>query len=250
MEINGERVIGASQQTVWDAINDPEILKLCIPGGESVERTGDNEMKAVVLAKIGPVRARFSGKMTMTDVVAPNACTLVFEGTGGPAGFAKGQATVTLTAQGPSQTLLVFSAAATVGGKLGQIGARLIESAARTISDEFFTNMMEQLAPGTDAAPHTAEATDAATPTGLGAPSSSSKPSGSSGATAPTPATPYTPTNDAAPHTATATGSTASGRKPVPAIVPVSRPGVVMVDTRWFWAIGCLIVGYIAGHYF
>lgn len=147
MDINGERVIAASQQTVWEAINDPQMLKLCIPGCESVERVDDAQMKAVVLAKIGPIRARFSGKVTMADIVAPDSCTLNFEGTGGPAGFAKGQARVVLTSQGARETLLVFSASASVGGKLGQIGARLIESAARAISDEFFNHLMAQLSP-------------------------------------------------------------------------------------------------------
>ena len=149
MEINGERVIAATQQTVWAAINDPEMLKLCIPGCESVERVDDVQMKAVVLAKIGPIRARFSGKVSMADVVAPTSCTLNFEGTGGPAGFAKGQARVMLSTTAGNETLLVFTASASVGGKLGQIGARLIESAAREISDEFFNQLMAQLSPKT-----------------------------------------------------------------------------------------------------
>jgi carbon monoxide dehydrogenase subunit G len=225
MEINGERVIGASQKTVWDAINDPEILKLCIPGGESVERVGENEMKAVVMAKIGPVRARFSGRMTMTDVVAPDSCRIVFEGTGGPAGFAKGQATVTLAAQGPEQTLLTFSAAATVGGKLGQIGARLIESAARTISDEFFTNMMKQLSPQSEGAGETAS--QAARATASGSAASTSAPA------------PGAATRSAPPSTAIAVAPPGG-----------ARPGYVMVDTRWFIAVGCLVLGFLAGRLF
>jgi carbon monoxide dehydrogenase subunit G len=228
MEINGERVIGASQQTVWDAINDPEILKLCIPGGESVERVGDNEMKAVVMAKIGPVRARFSGKMTMMDVVAPNSCKIVFEGTGGPAGFAKGQATVALTAQGPNETLLTFSAAATVGGKLGQIGARLIESAARTISDEFFTNMMKQLSPQSAGSNETASQTARA--------------ASESAATAS--ATSASPTATAARPAAASTSATPTKSRPAP------QPGYIMVDTRWFIAVGCLVLGFLAGRLF
>jgi carbon monoxide dehydrogenase subunit G len=228
MEINGERVIGASQQTVWNAINDPEILKLCIPGGESVERVGDNEMKAVVMAKIGPVRARFSGKMTMMDVVAPNSCKIVFEGTGGPAGFAKGQATVALTAQGPNETLLTFSAAATVGGKLGQIGARLIESAARTISDEFFTNMMKQLSPQSEGSNETASQTARA-----------ASASAASAAQASAPAAAARPAAASVSSSATQTKSR-----------PASQPGYIMVDTRWFIAIGCLVLGFLAGRVF
>jgi carbon monoxide dehydrogenase subunit G len=212
MEINGERLIGASQKTVWDAINDPEMLKLCIPGGESVERVADNEMKAVVMAKIGPVRARFSGKMTMMDVAAPNSCKLVFEGTGGPAGFAKGQARVSLTAQGPNETLLVFSCAATVGGKLGQIGARLIESAARTISDEFFSNMKKQLSPATD---------ESESPVKTLIPAAAAAAADDAAATAP--------------------------RRKMATVKPVAAPGYVMVDTRWFIAVGCLLLGFLAG---
>jgi carbon monoxide dehydrogenase subunit G len=233
MEINGERVIGASLQTVWDAINDPEILKLCIPGGESVERVGENEMKAVVMAKIGPVRARFSGKMTMVDVVAPDSCKIVFEGTGGPAGFAKGQASVVLKAQGPNETLLTFSAAATIGGKLGQIGARLIESAARTISDEFFTNMMKQLSPQSDAPESAAEAARAsASASGAPVADSAVRPETTTAAT------------NATTNTATTAPVQPSKSRPSP------LPGYVMVDTRWFIAIGCLVIGFLAGRLF
>ncbi|MDB5776264.1 MAG: carbon monoxide dehydrogenase subunit [Herbaspirillum sp.] len=216
MEINGERIIAASRQTVWDAINDPEILKLCIPGGESVERVSDSQMKAVVRAKIGPVRARFTGAMTMADVVAPESCTLLFEGTGGPAGFAKGQATVALSSQGPDETLLRFSAAATVGGKLGQIGARLIESAARAISDEFFTNLMDRLSPKSPAS----EVTSA-----------------------------QAVSSDAPPAAAVAAQATAAAAPPVApvAAAPALPPGYILVDTRWLWGIAGLAIGFLLG---
>jgi carbon monoxide dehydrogenase subunit G len=232
MEINGERVIGASQKTVWDAINDPEILKLCIPGGESVERVGENEMKAVVMAKIGPVRARFSGKMTMVDVVAPDSCKIVFEGTGGPAGFAKGQASVVLKAQGPNETLLTFSAAATIGGKLGQIGARLIESAARTISDEFFTNMMKQLSPQSEGSGETASQAARASASNPGAAKVASAASAAGAPAAAKPAVAATTTQ--------VQGNT----------LPASQPGYMLVNTRWYFAtiaIGCLVIGFLAG---
>ncbi len=123
------------------------MLKLCIPGCESVERIDASQMKLVMMAKIGPVRARFSGRVTMTDVVLPTSYVLHFEGTGGPAGFAKGQSHVSLSAHSTTETLLVFGASAAVGGKLGQIGARLIETASRAISDEFFTRLAAQLSP-------------------------------------------------------------------------------------------------------
>ncbi|RXZ38241.1 carbon monoxide dehydrogenase [Oxalobacteraceae bacterium CAVE-383] len=235
MEINGERVIGASRKTVWDAINDPEILKLCIPGGESVERVGDNEMKAVVLAKIGPVRARFSGKMTMLDVVAPDSCRIVFEGTGGPAGFAKGEAGVVLKSQGPNETLLTFSAAATVGGKLGQIGARLIESAARTISDEFFTNMMKQLSPQSEGGDETPS---------QAARASASNASATVTATAPAPA-------PAANNAARPAAASVPQADPRPR--PQAQPGYIMVDARWLVsgvAAACLAIGFLAGRLF
>jgi len=164
MEIKGERIIAATQQTVWNAINDPAILKLCIPGCESIERVDESQLKAVVMAKIGPVKARFTGKVTMADVVAPDSCTLHFEGVGGPAGFAKGQATVALTALSANETQLVYNASAAVGGKLGQIGARLIESAARAISDEFFNHLAKQLSP-IQQAPASAIATSGASAT-------------------------------------------------------------------------------------
>jgi carbon monoxide dehydrogenase subunit G len=249
MEINGERIIGASRQTVWDAINDPEILKQCIPGGESVDRTSDSEMKAVVMAKIGPVRARFSGKMTMTDVVAPTSCTIIFEGTGGPAGFAKGQASVTLTAQGPTETLLVFTAAATVGGKLGQIGARLIESAARTISDEFFTKLMTRLSPDSEQESASQVARSGATqdaPTPATPYASSSAPTAPAGAQA---AAATTTSSSASPaRTWSGAGGNASGSQQRGR--PVPQPGYILVDTRWFIAIGCLILGFAAGRLF
>ena len=170
MEIKGERIIAATQQTVWNAINDPEILKRCIPGCESIERVDESQMKAVVMAKIGPVKARFTGKVTMADVVAPDSCTLHFEGVGGPAGFAKGQATVALTSLSANETQLVYNASAAVGGKLGQIGARLIESAARAISDEFFNHLSKQLSPPEPVAVSSAGASDYVSTPGVAAP--------------------------------------------------------------------------------
>ena len=138
MELQGERSIPASVETTWAALNDPEVLKGCIAGCESLERTGDDTMTAVVALKVGPVSARFKGKLAMTNIVAPTGYTINFDGQGGVAGFGKGSADVALTAQGAAQTLLTYSARATVGGKMAQIGSRLIDATAAKITEDFF----------------------------------------------------------------------------------------------------------------
>ena len=138
MELQGERLIPASVDTTWAALNDTEVLKACIAGCESLERTGDNTMTAVVALKVGPVSARFKGNLAMTNVDAPNGYTINFDGQGGVAGFGKGSADVALTEQGPQQTLLKYTARATVGGKMAQIGSRLIDATAGKITEDFF----------------------------------------------------------------------------------------------------------------
>lgn len=138
MELQGERLIPASVDKTWASLNDPEVLKACIAGCESIERTGDDTMTAVVALKVGPVSARFKGKLAMTNVVAPTAYTINFDGQGGVAGFGKGSADVALSAQGPQQTLLKYTARATVGGKMAQIGSRLIDATAAKITEDFF----------------------------------------------------------------------------------------------------------------
>lgn len=137
MELNGEQIVRAPRQQVWNALNDPTILSRCIPGCEEVTQVSESETHTRVAIKIGPVRARFSGKIFMTDVVVNSGCTLTFEGTGGAAGFAKGLSRVTLTDEGVA-TRLAYSVEASVGGKLGQIGGRLIDSSAKKMADEFF----------------------------------------------------------------------------------------------------------------
>ena len=137
MELQGERLIPASVDTTWAALNDPEVLKACISGCESVERTGDDAFAAVVALKVGPVSARFKGNLQMTNIQAPNGYTINFDGQGGVAGFGKGSADVALSAQG-EQTLLKYNARATVGGKMAQIGSRLIDATAGKITEDFF----------------------------------------------------------------------------------------------------------------
>jgi carbon monoxide dehydrogenase subunit G len=138
MELQGERLIPASVDATWAALNDPDVLKACIAGCESLERTGPDSMTAVVAMKVGPVSARFKGNIAMTNVQAPNGYTINFDGQGGVAGFGKGSADVALTAQ-DAQTLLKYTARATVGGKMAQIGSRLIDATAAKLTEDFFS---------------------------------------------------------------------------------------------------------------
>ena len=147
MEMNGVRTVPAPVNRVWDALNDTEILKGCIPGCESLEAEGENAYKMVMAAKVGPVSARFTGKMRLTDVVVPNSYTLHFEGSGGVAGFVSGLANVSLAPDGANATTLTYAAKAQVGGKLAQVGSRLIEGAAQKITDESFTKFVELVRP-------------------------------------------------------------------------------------------------------
>ena len=154
MELQGERVIPASVDKTWAALNDPETLKACIAGCESLERTGDDSFSAVVAMKVGPVSARFKGNLQMTNIQPPNGYTINFDGQGGVAGFGKGSADVALTPDG-ANTLLKYNARATVGGKMAQVGARLIDAAAGKITDDFFKAFEAQLQPA--AAPASAD---------------------------------------------------------------------------------------------
>jgi len=138
MELTGERLIAAPLATTWAALNDPQILKDCIAGCESLERTGDDAFAAVVAMKIGPVSARFKGNLKMTNVNPPSGYTIHFDGQGGVAGFGRGSADVSLSAQGDAATKLAYQARATVGGKMAQIGSRLIDATAAKITDDFF----------------------------------------------------------------------------------------------------------------
>lgn len=137
MEMTGEYRIPAPRERVWAALNDPETLKACIPGCESLESGAENEFKATVRAKVGPVSARFSGKVTLSEFDPPKSYRISGEGTGGAAGFAKGGAVVTLEEDGTG-TILRYTADAQVGGKLAQIGSRLIDGTAKKLADEFF----------------------------------------------------------------------------------------------------------------
>lgn len=143
MEMTGEQLIPLPQDATWRALNDTEILKACIPGCESIEKQSDNEYLLTMTARVGPVSAKFKGKMTLSDIDPPHAYTLLFEGQGGVAGFAKGEANVQLAAEGDG-TKLGYAVKAMVGGKLAQVGARLIDGVAKKIAEQFFTAFNKQ----------------------------------------------------------------------------------------------------------
>jgi len=137
MELNGQQRIAAPRQKVWDALNDARVLKACIPGCESLTQDGDNAFDATVQAKVGPVRARFSGRVELSDIRPPESYRISGEGKGGVAGFAKGGADVTLIEDGDG-TILDYAVKADVGGKLAQIGSRLVQSTANKYAADFF----------------------------------------------------------------------------------------------------------------
>jgi uncharacterized protein len=149
MDMTGERRIPAPRQTVWDALNDPAVLKASIPGCESLERLSDSAMKSTVAVKIGPISARFNGTVTLADIDPPNSYTISGEGQGGVAGFAKGGAKVHLEDDGPG-TRLNYEVHALVGGKIAQLGARLIDASAKQISDQFFDRFSATVAGPTE----------------------------------------------------------------------------------------------------
>ncbi len=138
MDLTGEYRIAASRERVWEALNDPEILKASIPGCNALEAVGDDSFTATVTAKVGPVKAKFQGQVTLSDMDPPNGYTIQGEGKGGAAGFAKGGAKITLVEDGDG-TLLQYEVNANVGGKLAQIGSRLIDGTAKKLAGEFFT---------------------------------------------------------------------------------------------------------------
>ena len=146
MNLQGERLIAAAPEATWAALNDPETLKACIAGCETLERVADDEYLATMAMRIGPVNARFKGRLKLENIVPPSSYTIAFDGQGGVAGFGKGSADVRLTPEGAG-TRLAYAARAQVGGKLAQIGSRLIEGAATKITDDFFDAFEARLAP-------------------------------------------------------------------------------------------------------
>jgi len=166
MDMTGEQRIPAPKQVVWDALNDVEALKASIPGCKEVEKKSDTEFSALVQIAVGPVKATFKGEVTLSNIDAPNGYTLAGQGTGGGAGFGKGSAEVTLTEEN-GETIVSYNAHASVGGKLAQIGQRLIDSTAKKLTKQFFENfaayITAQQGPAEDLKEEAAPAAAAAT---------------------------------------------------------------------------------------
>lgn len=151
MDMTGDYVIAAPREAVWAALNDPEVLKACIPGCEELQMTSPTTMEAKVTQKIGPVKAKFAGAVELINITAPVGYTIRGEGKGGVAGFAKGSADVKLT-EDEGGTRLAYEAHAEVGGKLAQLGSRLIDSTAKKLADKFFENFRDHLGQAAPAA--------------------------------------------------------------------------------------------------
>lgn len=146
MEMQSSRTLAVSQQQAWEALNDPGVLKLCIPGCDRVEATGENQYALGMAVKVGPVAARFNGKIQLEEVLPPNSYTLVFEGQGGAAGFGKGHAKVNLApATEGAGCELSYTAHAQVGGKIAQVGQRLVDGVAKSMAEDFFRRFDEEM---------------------------------------------------------------------------------------------------------
>jgi len=232
MELTGDILIAAPRERVWAGLNDPEVLVRCIPGCEAMEATSPTERTARVAVKVGPVRARFVGHIRMADVRENEGCTLNFEGSGGAAGMAKGHSNVSLTDEAGG-TRLSYTTQASVGGKLGQVGGRMIDAAAKQMADQFFTAFnsivaapAEAAAPQSQAAatPTTADAVSDA-PAAAAAPAHAAAAAPVTAATTPAPAPAFTPTVATRP------------AAPAPAPAPES------LRVLWF-ALGALSTGF------
>ncbi len=232
MELTGDILIAAPREKVWAGLNDPEVLVRCIPGCEAMEATSPTERTARVAVKVGPVRARFVGHIRMADVRENEGCTLNFEGSGGAAGMAKGHSNVSLTDESGG-TRLSYTTQASVGGKLGQVGGRMIDAAAKQMADQFFTAFNGIVAaPAEAAAP---EAPAAAVP-------------------APAEAAPDAPATAATPAPAPVAASVTAAPAPTPApaftptvatrpAAPAPAPAPESLRVLWF-ALGALSTGF------
>jgi len=149
LTIDGSERIEAPVQKVWEALNDPDVLKACIPGCESLEKTADNAFAATVTLKIGPIKATFNGAVELINLNPPHSYTIQGEGKGGIAGFAKGGADVALAEDGPDATILTYQAKADVGGKIAQLGSRLIQSTSKKLAGQFFSDFNKTVSGGT-----------------------------------------------------------------------------------------------------
>lgn len=145
MQLSSQQTLPVGQQAAWEALNDTGLLQASIPGCESLTATGDNQYEVLITAAVGPVKAKFKGKLRLEQLNPPTSYTMFFEGQGGTAGHGKGSAEVRLEAAGPNQTVLHYSANASVGGKIAQIGSRVVDMAANKMAKDFFENFTAQL---------------------------------------------------------------------------------------------------------
>ena len=222
MEMSGEQRIPAPREVVWEALNDPEVLKASIPGCESLERNeADDGFDAKVRAKVGPVNARFGGAVVLSDINPPESYTISGEGKGGSAGFAKGSAKVQLADDG-SDTLLSYTVDARVGGKLAQLGSRLIDGTARKMAEEFFTRFsgIVQERNGTAATSETAIGTGEPPPGGAPEPAPAIASADAAAADEP----PTAPALDAPTEAAAQVGPQPTGPHPAEPATTVPRP--------------------------
>ncbi|CAN7586517.1 carbon monoxide dehydrogenase subunit G [Phenylobacterium sp. LjRoot219] len=181
MQMSGQQRIHAPRRQVWEALNDPEILKRSIPGCQSLEKEADDRLKATVEVKIGPIGARFNGAVTLADLDPPNGYTIIGEGQGGTVGFAKGGAKVRLADDGAGGTLLSYDVDAQVGGRLAQLGGPIIDATAKQLAGKFFDQFGQQVGgapPAAAAAPDSAAAPSAASRAPAPAPTAATRPSG------------------------------------------------------------------------
>jgi hypothetical protein len=222
MDLSGEQEIAAPREKVWAALNDPEVLKASIPGCQSIEKDSDTSFAAKVKAKVGPVNATFSGNVSLSNINPPESYTISGEGSGGAAGFAKGGADVVLEDQG-ARTLLKYNVNAQVGGKLAQLGQRLIKSTANKYAKQFFENFTEQVAPTAPEAASDGEVvSEGETAAGTETPETPEAHPAESGreeAEAPPPGTAETPASAGSPIETSATGSASGDSAP-------ARPGL------------------------
>jgi uncharacterized protein len=247
MDMSGEYRIPAPRQKVWEALNDPEVLKASIPGCEELQKVSDTELTAKVKAKVGPVSATFAGKVTLSDLNPPESYTISGEGTGGVAGFAKGGAEVTLIEDGADTTVLRYQAKADVGGKLAQIGSRLVQGSAKKMADDFFGRFSRAVGGAELPPPAPVAAAGAPTP-----------PPGANGAMPPSPAgtglaerpTPARAPAPASPVGAGDRGATASARREAPSSGTAGTgtfavPALLKQPTTWIGVAVVLVVLYL-----
>jgi carbon monoxide dehydrogenase subunit G len=222
MELEASRDLPADRDTVWRALNDPEVLRRCIPGCDSLERGEDGSLAAKVVAKVGPVSAKFAGTVTLHDLVPPESYRLAFQGQGGAAGFAKGEAWVRLDVAEGGGTTMHYRSKASVGGKLAQVGARLVDASARKLADDFFERFATEVA--------VPAAAPAAAPAEAPAGAAAGAPAAAAGGAAAAPGAP--PAAAAAPAPAAGAGA------PAPAPVRV-EPGSGRIVG---WIVGAAVV--------